>query len=231
MGDKHRVVIAEDQRILRDGLSSMLSGKENFEVVGTAEDGIEAIRAVRELKPDIVLLDHSMPRMDGISAIREIKRTSPNTKILLLTIHDSEEHILHAFQSGADGYCLKEAAYRELLIAIQSVLSGKPYISPGISDKVLVGYLKGAEIPSSDPQWESLTSREKEILKLVGEGYKNTDIADYLCISVKTVEKHRANIMGKLDLHTASALTAYAVKKGLVTKPLRSSAAEYEEYD
>jgi DNA-binding NarL/FixJ family response regulator len=136
---------------------------------------------------------------------------------LVLTVHESEEYILEVFKSGADGYCLKDASHSELLVAIKSVLSGKRFISPGISGKVLGGYLDDSETLKSSSSWDSLTQREREILKLVGEGYKNKEIADYLCISAKTVEKHRSNIMEKLDLHTASALTAYAIKKGLVT--------------
>jgi DNA-binding NarL/FixJ family response regulator len=135
---------------------------------------------------------------------------------LVLTVHESEEYILEVFKSGADGYCLKDASHSELLVAIKSVLSGKRFISPGISGKVLDGYLDDSETLKSSSSWDSLTQREREILKLVGEGYKNKEIADYLCISAKTVEKHRSNIMKKLDLHTASALTAYAIKKGLV---------------
>jgi len=218
MVEKKRIVIAEDQKILREGLKSLLSSSDDFEVVGEAEDGLNAVRCVEKFTPELLLLDLSMPKMSGISAIKEIKSQFTETKILVLTVHESEEYILEVFKSGADGYCLKDASHSELLMAIKSVLSGKRYISPGISGKVLEGYLDDRETLKSSSSWDSLTQREREILKLVGEGYKNKEIADYLCISAKTVEKHRSNIMGKLDLHTASALTAYAIKKGLVTK-------------
>lgn len=218
MAEKKKIVIAEDQRILREGLRSILSPNDAIEIVGEAEDGLEAIRAVEERHPDLLLLDIGMPRMSGLSAITEIKNRFPGTKILALTIHESDEYVLEAFRGGADGYCLKDASTSELLVAIESVLSGRRYISPGISDKVLVGYSEQRKTLKSTTAWDELTQREKEVLKLVGEGYKNKEIADYLCISEKTVEKHRSNIMMKLDLHTASALTAFAIEKGLVTK-------------
>ena len=218
MVEKKKIVIAEDQKILREGLKSLLSSSDDFEVVGEAEDGLNAVRCVEKFTPELLLLDLSMPKMSGISAIKEIKSQFTETKILVLTVHESEEYIIEVFKSGADGYCLKDASHSELLVAIKSVLSGRRYISPGISGKVLEGYLDDRETLKSSSSWDSLTQREREILKLVGEGYKNKEIADYLCISAKTVEKHRSNIMEKLDLHTASALTAYAIKKGLVTK-------------
>ncbi len=212
-----RIVIAEDQKILREGLRSLLASKPEFEVIGMAEDGLEAIRLVRDTTPDLVLLDLSMPRLDGLSAMRDIKKLCPETRILALTIHTDEEYVLEAFREGADGYCLKDAGRSELKIAIESVLSGKPYFSPGISEKVLEGYLEGRKTLKSISSWETITRREREVLKLIGEAYTNKEIADLLCISVKTVEKHRSNIMKKLDLHNTAALTAYAIEKGLVT--------------
>ena len=218
MGEKKRIVIAEDHRILREGLKSLLGSKPEFEVVGEAEDGLDAISIVRESKPDLVLLDLSMPRLDGLSAMRDIKKVSPETRILALTVHADEDYVLEAFNEGADGYCLKDAGRAELLMAIESIFSGKPYFSPGIADKVLEGYLEGRQKIKSTSAWETITRREREVLKLIGEGYKNKEIADLLFISVKTVEKHRSNIMKKLDLHNAATLTAYAIEKGLVTQ-------------
>ena len=218
MAERKHIVIAEDHTILREGLRSLLGSSGDYEVVGEAADGLDAIRCAERYDPDVILLDLAMPRMNGMAAIKEIKRVSPETKILTLTVHKSEEYILEAFQSGADGYCLKDASHQELLMAIKSVLSGKTYLSPGISERVLEGYLEGRKSLKPTSSWATLTQREREVLKLIGEGYKNKEIADYLCISVKTVEKHRANLMRKLDLHSASALTAYAIEKGLVTR-------------
>jgi DNA-binding NarL/FixJ family response regulator len=218
MGSKYRIVIAEDHTILREGLRSLLTSGSEFEVVGEAEDGREAIRCVEKLKPNLILTDLSMPRMNGMEAIREIKKRSPETKILVLTVHKTEEYILATLQAGADGYLLKDSTHAELLMAVKHVLGGKRYISPGISDKVLEGYLEGKKTLRKRTSWETLTHREREILKLIAEGYRNKEIAEELCISVKTVEKHRSNLMEKLNLHNVQALTALAIGKGLVSR-------------
>lgn len=218
MGEKHRIVIAEDHTILREGLRALLSSEADLEVVGEAEDGQAAIRCVEKLKPGLVLMDLSMPRMNGMDAIREIKKKSPGTKVLVLTVHKTDEYILATLQAGADGYVLKDSTNVELKMAIRNVVSGKVFISPGISAKVIEGYLEHKRPQKPCTPWDTLTAREKGILKLIAEGYKNKEIADFLCISVKTVEKHRANIMQKLDLHSVSALTALAIEKGLITK-------------
>ena len=215
---KKRLVIAEDHTVVRDGLRSLFNLENDLEVVGEAGDGMEVLRCINQTNPDLVVLDLSMPKMDGISVIKEINKQSMNIKILILTMHRDEEFILETFRSGAHGYCLKTSSGKEVLMAIRAVLSGKQYVSPEISGKILEGYLESKKTIKEKSSWELLTQREKEILKLVGEGYKNKEISDYLFISVKTVEKHRSNIMEKLNLHTASALTAYAIEKGLVLK-------------
>jgi DNA-binding NarL/FixJ family response regulator len=218
MPERKRIVIAEDHTILREGLRMLLSSNPAFEVVGEAQDGLEAIRSVESLKPDLILMDLSMPRMNGVGAIQEIKKLNPSTKILVLTVHKTEEHILTALKTGADGYILKDATHGELMLALDNIFSGRSYLSPGISEKVIEGYLEGRKSVKSSTSWDTLTQREREILKMIAEGYRNKDIADYLCISAKTVEKHRANLMKKLDLHSASSLTAFAMEKGLITK-------------
>jgi DNA-binding NarL/FixJ family response regulator len=217
MSEKNRIVIAEDHTILREGLRSLLSSHPDFEIVGEAEDGREAIRCVENLSPDLVLMDLSMPRMNGMGAIREIKKRFPETKILALTVHKTEEYVLATLEAGSDGYLLKDATHEELVIAIRSVLKGKPYLSPGISDRVIEGYLEGQKFVGSSTLLDTLTPREQEILQLIAEGYKNKEISEHLCISIKTVDKHRTNLMQKLDLHNASALTAFAIERGLVS--------------
>ena len=218
MNQKYRIVIAEDHTILREGLRALLSSRPEFEIVGEAEDGRMAVQCIERLKPALALMDLSMPRMNGMDAIREIKKRCPETKILVLTVHKTEEYILATFKAGADGYALKDSTHTELVMAIKSVLTGKPYLSPGISEKVIEGYLEGRQTLKARTAYETLTHREREILKLIAEGYKNKEIADDLCISVKTVEKHRANIMEKLGLHNVQALTAFAIEKGLVSR-------------
>ncbi len=216
MPKKHRIVLAEDHTIIREGLRSLLSLDPGFVVVGEASDGREAIECVERLTPDLVLMDLSMPRMDGLQAIRHLKRQCPDTKILVLTVHKNEEYILATFRAGVDGYALKYVSHTELVSAIQTVLRGEPYLSPAVSQVVLEGYLKGTHSPQPASSWETLTSREREILKLIAEGYKNREIAELLCISVKTAATHRANLMKKLDLHSAAALTTYAMERGLL---------------
>lgn len=217
MALKKKIIIAEDQTLVRQGLRSLLESQGNIEIVAEAEDGLEAIKCVEKYAPELVLLDLAMPTMNGLSALKDIKNRFPDTKILALTFHTSEEYILEAFKHGADGYCLKNDSYTELMIAIDSVFSGKSYISPSVSGKVLEGYLEGRKKLKKETSWENLTQREKEVLKLVGEGYSSTEIGKLLSVSPKTIDKHRSNIMNKLNLHSATALTAYAIEKGLVT--------------
>jgi DNA-binding NarL/FixJ family response regulator len=215
-GKKFRIIIAEDHTLFRQGIKSLLSLEQDFEVVGEAEDGATAIRCVERLKPDLILLDLSMPGVDGLTAIEEIRKKYSKTKILILTGHKTEEFFREALKCGAHGYVLKEADHSELLLAMRSVLEEKSYLSPDVSRSIINGYLSKAVGRGTDPSDLPLTTRERQILKLVAKGHKNKDIADQLCISDKTVAKHRANIMKKLNLRSASALTAYAIEKGLI---------------
>jgi two-component system response regulator NreC len=218
MKQKVRIVLAEDHTILREGLRALLTADPDFEIIGEAADGREAVRFVEKQIPDLILMDLSMPRMTGMDAIREIKKRYPQTKIIALTVHKTEEYLRTTLQAGADAYVLKDATHDELMMAIESVLKGKTYLSPGVSGKVIEGYLEGKESQIPPSKLGLLSQREREVLKLIAEGYKNKEIATDLCISLKTVEKHRANLMKKLDLHNAAALTAYAIEQGLVER-------------
>ncbi len=213
-----KIVLAEDHTILREGLKALLSSDPQFEIIGEAADGRESVRCVEKLDPNLILMDLSMPRMSGMEAIREIKKRCPDIRIIALTVHKTDEYLHTSLQAGADGYVLKDATHEELVLAIKKVMKGQSYLSPGVSGKVIEGYLEGKETVLSDSPWETLSPREREVLKLIAEGYKNKEIADDLCISLKTVEKHRANLMKKLDLHNAAALTVYAMQKGLVNR-------------
>ena len=218
MSKEYRIVIAEDHTILREGLKALLMSDSKFKVVGEAEDGRDAIRLAEKLEPDLILMDLSMPRMNGMDAIAEIKKRLSDIKIVVLTVHKTEEYILAALQAGADGYLLKDDTHAELMMAVKSVFSGKTYLSPAISEKVIEGYIEGRKTLKTSTSWDSLSRREREVLKLIAEGNKNKEIAEYLYLSLKTVEKHRSNLMKKLDLHNAAALTAFAIEKGLVNK-------------
>ena len=216
MPAKSRIVIAEDHTIIREGLRSLLSSDPDFEIIGEAENGLQAMQYVETLRPDLVLMDISMPQMDGLEAIRRIREHSPDTKILVLTVHKNEEYILATLQAGADGYALKYVSHAELVSAIKTVLRGETYLSPAVSQVVLGGYLAGKKAIKRRSSMDSLTPREKEILQLVADGYKNREIAERLYISVKTAETHRSNLMKKLDLHSAAALTAFAIENRII---------------
>jgi two-component system response regulator NreC len=212
-----KVIIAEDHTILRAGLRALLVSHGDIEIVGEAGDGREAVRIVDKHIPDLLLIDLSMPKLNGMEAIREIKGRHPQIKILVLTVHKSDEYIVASLDAGANGYMLKDASHNELLLAIEYVMDGKVFISPSISDKVVDGYLEQKKGNKTKSVLDLLTSREREVLKLIAEGYKNKEIADHLCISLKTVEKHRSNLMEKLDLRNTAVLTKYAIEKGIVS--------------
>ena len=218
MKSPYRIMIVEDHTILRQGLRVLLSSDPDFEIVGEAEDGRESVRLADTLAPDLIIMDLSMPKMTGTEAISEIKKRNTDTKIVVLTVHKGEDYVLSALKAGADGYVLKDANREELATAIKKVLEGKRYLSPDISGKVIEGYLEGKKALKTKTSWDTLTQREREILKLIAEGYKNKEVAESLFISVKTVQKHRSNLMEKLDLHNTAALTVFAIEKGLVDR-------------
>jgi len=212
-----KIVLAEDHTILRAGLRALLASRKDFEVVGEAENGREAVRIVDKHVPDLLIIDLSMPKLNGMEAIKEIKGRHPQVKIIVLTVHKSDEYIVASLDAGANGYILKDASHNELILAIEYVMDGKVFLSPSISDKVMNAYLEMKKGNKPKSVLDLLTTREIEILKLIAEGHKNKDIADHLCISSKTVEKHRSNLMEKLDIRNTAALTAYAIEKGIAS--------------
>lgn len=213
----HKILIADDHALMRNGLEAMLESEPNYEVVGVAADGMAAIRAIAELQPDIILMDLTMPRTSGIDAIVQVKRQHPHIKVVALTFHKEDRYIHATLDAGADAYVLKDDSRTELFNALANVVSGKNYLSPSIVDKVVKGYLSGGDVSSSQPSWEILTRREREVIKLIAEGKRTKEIATYLSLSPKTIEKHRTNLMRKLDLHNVSEVTVYAIKNGFVT--------------
>lgn len=225
MAKATRIVLAEDHRILREGLRAIFREEADVELVGEAEDGREAINQARELKPDLLILDLSMPRLDGLSALGEIKRVAPHTRVLVMTVHRTEEYVFKAIEGGADGYVLKDTSAPELVLAVRSVMRGDRYLCAAVASQFVTAFLQskarrnGTREPTQTTRspFETLSPREREVLKLVAEGYRSREIGEILCISEKTVEKHRANLMRKLGINSATALTAFAIENGLVT--------------
>lgn len=213
-----KILIVDDHTIMRDGLQSLITSEPGFDVVGTAADGKAAISLATELDPDIIMMDLTMPGMSGIDTIAHIKRQHPGVKLVALTFHKEDRYIHSTLQAGADAYVLKDDSRTELFTALNSVLQGKSYLSPSICDRVVAGYLGGGDTARQEPTWDVLTKREREVIKLIAEGYKTREIAEYLSLSPKTIEKHRTNLMRKLDLHNVSAVTLFAIQNGLVSQ-------------
>lgn len=215
---KRSICIAEDHTLLRVGLKAMLASEPGLEVVTEAANGFELLDVIQKHQPELVLLDLSMPGLHGLEALQEVRRRYPEVKVLVLTMHDAEEYVLAALRAGAAGYILKDSTAAELVMAIHAALAGKSYLSPEISGKIVHSYLEGKKSGPPSSTWDTLTHREREILKLIAEGHKNKAIAECLHMSVKTVETHRTHLMRKLGVHSAAGLTAYAMERGLVNK-------------
>lgn len=211
------IVLADDHSIMRSGLRLVLDNQPELEVIAEATNGKEALQSAISLKPDLLLTDISMPKTNGTECICELKKRYPDIKVLVLTMHSSEEYVHAALKAGANGYILKDDSHDEFLNAVRSVLSGKTHLSPKICGSVVNGYLNSPKDGVTPKSWEILTLREREVIKLIAEGYTSKDIAKYLVLSIKTIEKHRSNLMKKLDLHSISSLTNYAIKNGLVS--------------
>ena len=216
MSKAYKVVLADDHILVRRGLSLILKEKEDVEIISEVGDGLELLSALNKIKPDLIILDVSMPNLRGIEAIPEIRHIQPNAKVLILTMHREEEYLYQAISAGANGYLLKDDAEKELFAAIDNIRSGKMYISPGLSDQSMQNWARLRRGENDSHIAEELTLRQREILKLIAEGKSNKEIADLLCLSVRTVERHRANIMNKLNIHKTAELVQYALRKHLI---------------
>jgi two-component system response regulator NreC len=205
-----RVFLADDHALIRQGLKALLE-KQGFQIVSEASDGQETIRSVEKTQPDVAIIDISMPILNGVDAARELKKSSPKVKVILLTQHDEDQYVTESLRAGVRGYVLKSQAAEDLVHAIQEVSRGSVYLSPSISRVVVDAYLSKTYVPA-DP----LSGRERQVLQLVGEGKSTKEIAVHLGISVKTAESHRARLMKKLDVHETASLVRYAIRRGLI---------------
>jgi DNA-binding NarL/FixJ family response regulator len=214
---KIKVLIADDHTMVRQGLRMMLAGQNDIEVVGEASNGREAVQRAKELDPDVVVLDLSMPILNGLEATRQIVKDNPRIGVLVLTMHHNEEYVFQVLKSGAKGYIIKESGIDEMVRAVRAVYRHENYLDRRISKDVIDEYIKRAGHSDADgaPK-DILTPREREVLKLIAEGKSNKEIAQILDLSVKTVDVHRTNLMKKLDIHDVATLVKFAIKKGLI---------------
>lgn len=211
-----RVVVVDDHTLVRRGIVSLLQAQPHLEVVGEASSGEEALRLIPNLHPDVVLMDIGMPGMDGLEVTRRLREVAPQTKVLILTVHDREDYLFQALRAGAAGYILKGADVADLLSAVQSVHQGGVYLYPTVTRRLLADYLRRVELGESKEQYDGLTERERQVLRLLAEGKTIPEIARLLTISTHTVQTHRDHIMEKLGLHNRAELIRYAIRKGLV---------------
>jgi two-component system, NarL family, response regulator NreC len=214
---KLRIVLADDHTLVRHGLRKVLQDQSDWEVVGEANDGREAVRLVQELKPDVAILDIAMPRLNGIEATRQIARRFPDVQVLVLSMHADEPYVTQVLRAGASGYLLKDSADTDLIRAVAAVSQKKSFFSPAVAKVMLDDYVRQLADRGITDRYDTLTEREREVFQLIAEGKSNKDVADLLSLSPNTVETHRAHIMDKLDVHNAAEIVLYAVRKGVIS--------------
>lgn len=211
-----KILLADDHKIIREGLRNLIEKQEGFEVIAEAKDGLTAVKKAKKLAPDVVIMDIGMPGLNGIEATRQILADSPQAKIIALSMHSERRFVSEMLKAGASAYLLKDSAFEELVQAIRASQSNKIYLSPSIADKVVKDYITHIPRESFSP-FSLLTQREREVLQLIAEGKSTKEIAALLFLSIKTVETHRQNIMEKLDLRSVAELTKYAIREGLTS--------------
>ena len=211
-----RILLVDDHPIMRAGIRLLLENELDIEIIGEADNGLKAVDMAKSLRPDVVIMDISMPDLDGFEATRRICQACPETRVLVLTMYDSEEHFFEILKAGAVGYVPKKAAPTDLIAAVRSVYAGGVFIYPTVARSLVNDYLRRADSGSEQESLGGLSDRERQVLRMIAEGMSNRAIADALVLSVKTIERHRANIMEKLGLHNRTALVKYAIRKGLV---------------
>ena len=209
------IVLADDHHIVRQGLRALLEGQPDFQLVGEAGDGLEAVQLTERLKPDVLIIDLMMPSLNGLEATRQVSQRSPHTRVVILSMHANEAYVLEALRNGAAGYVLKDSSAADLVHAVREVVAGRRYLSSPLSERAIAAYIQKASDVALDP-YEMLTHREREVLHLAAEGYTNAEIADQLSISPRTAETHRANLMHKLGLRTHTDLIRYALRRGIL---------------
>ncbi len=209
------IVLAEDHHIVRQGLHSLLQAELNFSIIGETGDGLEAVQLVERLQPDVLVLDLMMPSLNGLEVTRQVTKRSPQTRIIILSMHANEAYVREALRNGAAGYVLKESSAADLVQAVREAIAGRRYLSPPLSERAIDAYVQKAEAATLDV-YDTLTTREREVLHLVAEGNTIGTIASRLFISPRTVETHRTNLMRKLSLRTSAELVRYALQRGLL---------------
>ena len=212
-----RILLADDHTVMRAGLRLLLERHDNFEVVGEAADGREAVELAAEQKPAVVVMDVAMPHLNGVEAARQILSRAPDTAIVMLSMHSDESYVLRSLKAGARGYLLKDSAEADLIAAIQAIVEGRSFFSPGVRALLKEDYIYRLQKFGSDDTYELLTAREREVLQLVAEGRSNKEVASLLGLSLYTVETHRTHILQKLNLHSVPELILYAVRKGIIS--------------